>query len=150
MAHTFTSLLTHVIFSTKDRALGISPQLKPDLLAYMGGIIRELRGKAVTIEGTDDHVHLLLWMPPALSVSETLGVLKSNSSKWVNKGRGQRASVAWQTGCGAFSVSHTNAPSVARYIRTQDEHHKNVSFQEEFVSVIKKNGIEYDERYTWE
>lgn len=150
MAHTFTNLLTHVIFSTKDRVPIIKPELKPNLHAYMGGIIRELKGKAVTIDGTTDHVHLLLWVPPTLSISETLGVLKSNSSKWVNDERRQRSAFAWQTGYGAFSVSHSNSPAVVRYIRTQEEHHKKVSFQEEFVSYLKKNGIPYDARYIWE
>jgi REP-associated tyrosine transposase len=150
MAHTFTNLLSHVIFSTKDRAPSIKRELKRDLHAYMGGIIRELHGKAIMVDGTGDHVHLLLCMPPKLSLSETLRVIKSNSSKWVNEEHRQKPTFAWQTGYGAFSVSHSSVPSVVRYIRTQEEHHKKVSFQEEFVSFLRKNGIGYDERYIWE
>ena len=150
MAHTFTNLQTHVIFSTKDRVPAIKPELKADLHAYMGGIIRELEGKAVTINGTGDHVHLLLSMPPSLSISETLRVLKTNSSKWVNGERGMGKRFAWQVGYGAFSVSHSNAPAVARYIQAQQEHHRKVSFQEEFVAFLKRHGIQFDERYIWE
>ena len=150
MAQTFTNLLTHVIFSTKERAPSIQAEWKPKLLAYMGGIIRELQGKAVAIDGTNDHVHLLLWMSPARSISETLRVLKTNSSRWVNRECGMRQTFAWQAGYGAFSVSHSNAPAVVKYIRGQEKHHQRVSFQEEFVELLRKNNIEYDERYIWE
>ncbi len=150
MAHTFTNLQTHVIFSTKDRVPSIKTGLKTRLLAYMGGIVRELNGKAVTINGTADHIHLLLWMPPALSISETLRLLKANSSRWVNKECGKGGSFAWQTGYEAFSVSHSNAPAVVKYIQAQEEHHKKVSFQEEFVQFLKRNGVQYDDRFLWE
>ena len=150
MAQTFTNLLTHVIFSTKERAPSIQAEWKPDLLAYMGGIIRELDGKAVAIDGAGDHIHLLLWMPPTRSISEMLRVLKTNSSRWVNRKRGAKRDFAWQAGYGAFSVSHFTAPAVVRYIRGQENHHRRVSFQEEFVAFLKRNGIEYDERYIWE
>ncbi|OFW27753.1 MAG: hypothetical protein A3H27_18740 [Acidobacteria bacterium RIFCSPLOWO2_02_FULL_59_13] len=150
MAQTFTNLLTHVVFGTKERASSIQPEWKPDLLAYLGGIIRELDGKAVAINGTDDHVHMLLWMPPTRSISETLRVLKTNSSRWVNQERGRKQTFGWQAGYGAFSVSHSNAAAVVRYIRGQEKHHQRVSFQEEFVAFLRKNGVGYDERYIWE
>ena len=150
MGHNFTNLLTHVIFSTKDRVPNIKPDLKSDLHSFMGGIVRRLNGKAVIVDGTSDHVHLLLWMPPTVSISETLRVLKSNSSRWVNQKRGAGPAFAWQTGYGAFSVSHSSAPAVVKYIRGQEEHHRRVTFQEEFISFLKKNGIDYDERYIWE
>ena len=150
MAHTFTNLQTHIIFSTKDRLPLIKPELKPDLLAYMGGIVRELQGKAVTINGTADHVHLLLWMPPTLAISETLRVLKTNTSRWINQQHGMGRSFAWQTGYGAFTVSHSNTPAIVKYIHAQEEHHRRVTFQEEFIAFLKKNVIQYDERYIWE
>ncbi|MBI3894299.1 MAG: IS200/IS605 family transposase, partial [Acidobacteria bacterium] len=133
-----------------DRASLIQPELKASLCAYMDGIIRDLEGKAVTINGMADHVHLLLWMPPALSISETLRILKSNSSRWVNQKRGAGPAFAWQTGYGAFSVSHSNVRSVVKYIQAQEKHHRRVSFQEEFVTFLKRNGIRYDEQYIWE
>ena len=149
MAHTFTNLLTHVIFSTKDRLPLLAPDLRPDMLAYLGGIVRKLHGKVIESNARPDHVHCLLSLPPALAVAEALRVLKSNSSLWVHETR-RRATFAWQTGYGAFSVSQSNVPAVVKYIRSQDEHHRKVTFQEEFIAFLKRHGITYDERYIWE
>jgi len=150
MAHTYTNLLTHVIFSTKDRTPLIDAELKPKLLAYMGGILREMKGTALIINGTKDHVHLLIGLPPPLSLSEVMRVVKTNSSKWVHETRSSRATFGWQSGYGAFSVSQSNVTTVSEYIAHQEEHHKRVSFKEEFLSFLKKHGIEYDERYIWQ
>lgn len=149
MAHTFANLLTHVIFSTKDRQPFVTPELKPDLLAYLGGIVRNLHGKLIESNARPDHVHCLLSLPPTLAVAEALRLLKANSSLWIHETR-RRPAFGWQTGYGAFSVSLSNVPAVLRYIRNQDQHHRKVSFQEEFISFLKHNGISYDERYIWE
>jgi putative transposase len=149
MAHTFANLLTHVIFSTKDREPLITNNLKPDLLSYMGGIVRELQGKCVATNSMPDHVHVLLWLPPSVAIAEAVRIVKTNSSRWANRTSGRRG-FAWQTGYGAFSVSQSNAASVVRYIREQEEQHRTVTFQEEFISFLKKNGVRYDERYIWE
>jgi len=150
MAHTFANLLSHVIFSTKDRQPLISRDLKPDLLAYMGGIARELQGKCLVANSMPDHVHLLLWLPPSVAIAEAVCIAKTNSSRWANRKSARRSGFAWQTGYGAFSVSQPNAVSVVRYIREQEKHHRRVTFQEEFISFLKKNGVRYDERYIWE
>lgn len=150
MAHTFTNLLTHVIFSTKGRQPYLHGDFKPHLFAYMDGIVRHLHGVPIKINGTADHVHLLVSLPPALSVSELLRVLKANSSRWVHEEWPARKSFAWQEGYGGFSVSQSNASRVLRYIRDQEEHHRKLSFQEEFVALLKKHGIAYDERYIWQ
>jgi REP-associated tyrosine transposase len=149
MAHTFANLLTHVIFSTKDRLPLLTPDLRADMLAYLGGITRKLHGKLIESKARPDHVHCLLSLPATLAVAEALRVLKSNSSLWAHETR-HRTNFAWQTGYGAFSVSQSNAPAVVRYIRSQDEHHCMVSFQEEFIAFLKRHGIAYDERYIWE
>jgi REP-associated tyrosine transposase len=149
MAHTFANLLTHVIFSTKERQPLISRDLKPDLLTYMGGIARELHGKCVAANSMPDHVHLLLWFPPSMAMAEAVRIVKTNSSRWVHLKSGRRG-FAWQTGYGAFSVSQSNTGSVVKYIREQDKHHRRVTFQEEFISFLKKNGVRYDERNIWE
>jgi putative transposase len=85
MPHTFTNLLTHVIFSTKERAPLIKAELRPQLHAYLGGIVRETQGTAHTVNGTADHVHLLMSLPPVLAFSDAMRVLKTNSSRWVNE-----------------------------------------------------------------
>ena len=150
MAHTFTNLLAHIIFSTKDRAPFIDAELKPELLAYLGGMVREVNGQAYGINGTADHVHLLVSLPPTIALSEAMKVLKANSSRWVSEKWRARKAFGWQTGYGAFSVSKSNAPDVLKYIADQEEHHRKVTFKEEFIAFLKKHGIEYDERYIWE
>ena len=147
MSHAFTNLLAHVIFSTKERAPLIDAELRPKLHAYLGGIVRELNGTPLSINGTDDHVHLLVSMPPTVSTSDAMRVLKANSSKWVHDTR--RKPFGWQAGYGAFSVSQSNVPSVTQYIASQEEHHRKVSFKEEFVSFLKRHGVGYDERFIW-
>jgi putative transposase len=96
-----------------------------------------------------DHVHLLMWFPPSVAIAEALRIVKTNSSRWARQKSGRRG-FAWQTGYGAFSVSQSNAAAVVKYIREQEKHHQRVTFQEEFVSFLKKNGVRYDEQYIWE
>ncbi len=150
MAHTFSNLLTHVIFSTKRRIPLIAAEIKNELHAYMGGIIRQLNGQPIRIDGTSDHVHLLLRLPPDVSVSETLRILKTNSSRWVHERWPSRRAFGWQAGYSAFSVSQSNASKVLKYITSQEEHHRRVSFEEEFLAFLKKHRIQYDKLYLWD
>ena len=150
MAHTFTHLLTHIVFSTKDRAPLLDAELKPRLFAYMGGIIRELDGQVMLINGPADHVHILTTIPARTSLSDFRRDLKANSSGWVHKEFPARRDFAWQTGYGAFAVSHSNLESVKEYIRNQEEHHHKLTFKEEFEAFLKRHEMAYDERYLWE
>ena len=150
MAHTFTNLLTHIIFSTKDRMPTLETNLKERLFPYMGGIFRELGATPLLINGPVDHVHILAVLPPRLSVSEILNKVKSNSSGWVHKTLPTQSAFAWQIGYAAFGVSLSQKPAALTYIADQEEHHRKISFQEEFISFLKKHEIEYDERYLWE
>jgi REP element-mobilizing transposase RayT len=149
MAQTFTNLLTHIIFSTKERVSSIRPEFQSDLHAYLGGIIRNLEGQALRVNGMPDHVHLLVWLPPTVAIAEALRVLKANSSRWVHDSPG-RSSFAWQAGYGAFSVSQSNVSGVVRYLQEQERHHRRMSFQEELLAFLKKNHIAYDERTIWQ
>lgn len=150
MAHTFANLLVHVIFSTKDRRPSLDASLKPRLLAYMGGILRELGGCALSIDGRADHVHLLATLPPAVALADAVRTVKANSSRWVHEQFPDCSGFAWQTGYGAFSVSHSNLEQVRAYIAGQEEHHRQVSFQEEFIAFLRRHHITYDERFIWE
>jgi REP element-mobilizing transposase RayT len=150
MAHTFTHLLTHIVFSTKNRAPLLDGDLKSRLFAYLGGIIRELVGQVILINGPADHVHILTTIPARISLSDFMRDLKANSSGWVHKEFPVRRNFAWQTGYGAFAVSHSNLESVKEYIRTQEEHHRQRTFKEEFTAFLKRHEIEYDDRYLWE
>lgn len=149
MPATYTSLLTHVVFSTKRRRPLITPDLEARLLPYFGGITRELRGTLLVSNSVTDHVHLLVALPPTIAISEAVGTLKGSSSKWVHETFPEARSFAWQRGFGAFSVSRSNVPGVARYIERQKEHHRKVTFQEEFVRFLRRHAIDVDERYLW-
>ena len=147
MSHTYTNLISHVTFSTKDRQQMIDAELKPRLLGYMNGIALENGAKVLSLNSMPDHVHLLWELPPKSSTSDALRILKTNSSRWVRETFGQRKPFAWQTGYGAFSVSRSNVPSVARYIEEQESHHRRRSFEEEFIELLVRHGIQYDPRY---
>ena len=149
MAHTFANLLTPVLFSTKDRQPLLPPHLRTDLLAYLGGIVRNIHGKLMDSNARPDHVHCLLSLPPGLAVAEALRLIKSNSSLGVHE-TGHGAAFAWQAGYGAFSVSPSNVPAVVKYIRDQEQHHRKISLQEEFLAFLKAHRIPYDERSIWE
>jgi REP element-mobilizing transposase RayT len=148
VAQTCGNLVVHLIFSTKLRKPLIAPDIRADLFAYLGGIVRELRCTALIINGTCDHVHMLIRIRPAHSIAEIARIVKTNSSGWVRK-KG-RKEFAWQAGYGVFSVSESSVPAVKKYIATQDEHHRKRSFQEEFLAFLKKNNVAYDERYIWD
>ncbi len=150
MAHTFAHLLTYIVFSTKDRAPLLDAPLKERLFPYLGGIIRAHDGKALIINGPADHVHILASLAAKHSLSDLMRELKADSTGWVHKTFPDRESFAWQTGYGAFSVSHSSLAEVEKYISNQEEHHRKISFQEEFLAFLKKHEIEFDERYLWE
>ena len=149
MPHSFTSLLVHIIFSTKNRARDLTPDLAARLFTYMAGIIRERKGVPVIVNGPEDHVHLLVHVPATESIADLLRVLKTNSSRWVHEQFPERRLFGWQAGYGAFTVSGSRTAAVTDYIAAQQEHHRQVTFQEEFLTFLRKNGIDYDERDLW-
>ncbi len=148
MSHTSGNILLHMIFSTHGRRPLIKSDLRADLFAYLGGIIREMDGTALIVNGTADHVHMLVRIRPAQSCAQIARVVKANSSRWVHEKWNTK--FAWQTGYGVFSVSESNVAAVTKYIAEQEEHHQKHSFQEEFVAFLKKNNVAYDERYIWD
>jgi putative transposase len=150
MPHTCTNLLVHFIFSTKQRRLLINSELERDLHAYLGGIIRQIGGTALCVNGAADHVHVRTRIPASHSVADVARLIKTNSSRWVHERWPERRLFAWQAGYGAFSVSESGAEAVRNYISHQQEHHIKRSFQEEFREFLKKNKIVVDERYLWD
>jgi putative transposase len=140
MAHTFTDLLIHVVFSTSERRPFLSDAIRADLHAYIGGILREMEAPSIAIGGTTDHVHLLTRLPAHLAIADCLRVLKTNSSRWVKERWPEKHLFAWQSGYGAFSVSESNRGSVIRYIGDQERHHQRVSYQGEFLALLKRHG----------
>jgi putative transposase len=150
MAGTYTNLLYHLVFSTKSRRKLITPELEPDLYAYVGGIIRGEGGILLEIGGCSDHVHLLAKLKPTKSISEMLNRIKAKSSKWIHAEHSKVKAFGWQDGYGAFSVSESQVKIVRRYIKNQKLHHAQQSYKEEFRALLIRNGIEFDERYIWD
>ena len=149
MAHSYTNILIHYVFSTKNREKIMTVELQKRLWSYMGGIARENNMKALAIGGIEDHVHLLISLPTTLSIAKAIQLIKGGSSKWVHDTFPKYNNVKWQEGYGAFSVSISQTKDIIAYITTQKEHHLKKSFQEEYVSFLKKNIIDYDKRYIW-
>jgi REP element-mobilizing transposase RayT len=147
MSDSYTNLLYHIVFSTKDRRPLITPAYEVRLYDYIGGTIRSLGGICLELNGTQDHVHLLAKLRPTRAVSDVLRELKANASGWMHEVFPSLKNFNWQRGYGAFTVSHSNVESVRRYMAGQKEHHQKVSFRDEFIQFLKANGIEYDERF---
>jgi putative transposase len=147
MPDSYTNLLYHIVFSTKDRRPLITDLYQPRLYDYIGGTIRGLGGICLELNGTDDHVHVLAKFRPDKSLSDVLRELKANASGWMHDVFPTLKDFSWQRGYGAFTVSQSNVEEVRSYIADQKEHHKKVSFREEFISFLNANQIEYDERY---
>lgn len=147
MADTFTNLIYHIIFSTKNRDPLIEEPIRERLYEYIGGIIRSERGTLLEVGGMPDHIHLLTRFRPTPSLPDMVKSIKSSSSKWLNQDVRLTPRFAWQTGYGAFTVSESQIPGVQRYIRNQAKHHARRSFKDELITLLRKNGIEFDERY---
>jgi REP element-mobilizing transposase RayT len=127
----------------------MNDELQMRLFPYLAGIIREMGGIPLAIDGPSDHVHLLAQTKASVSIAKVVEIVKSNSTDWVHREWKERWKFVWQEGYGAFSVRPLQVPEVIKYIAAQKEHHRKISFQQEFVSFLQKYGMEYDERYIW-
>ena len=149
MSHTFTQLTTHIVFSTRDRRNLIAQDHESRIHGRLASVINNQFGFARIVGGTTNHVHILADLKPTVAIADRLRVIKSTTSGWVHDTFPAMASFAWQEGYGAFSVSASNIPQVKAYIENQHEHHHTLSFQDEFVRLLEKHGIEYDPQYLW-
>ena len=150
MANTYTALYYHVVFSTKNRVAYIKPEIESRVWAYIGGVARKHKLTALQVGGIEDHIHALVMAPAAFSPSQIAQYLKGDSSKWIHEEFPELRGFAWQDGYGAFTVSKSTLTDVIRYIENQREHHKTQTFEEEYLSLLKLHGIEYDERYVFD
>jgi REP element-mobilizing transposase RayT len=148
VAHTYTRLLLHAVFSTKNRAPLITDDWRDDLHAYIGGVVKHRNGDLLAAGSVEDHIHLLIRFPATIAVADLLRDIKTNSSAW-RREKGDTG-FGWQNGYGGFTVNPSIVPDVMAYIHCQREHHRKQTFQEEFLELLRKHDIEYDERYLWE
>lgn len=140
----------HLIFSTKERRPSLNDKVRPDLHAYMATVLKNMECPALLINSVEDHVHVLFLLHRTVALSTAVGDLKKSSSKWLKTQASHLEAFTWQAGFGAFSVSESNIPTVRKYIENQQEHHREVSFQDELRVFLEKHGVDYDERYLWD
>ena len=149
MPQSLSSLHCHIIFSTKHREPQINAEWQPRLFEYIGGILREKSSPLVSAGGISDHVHLLVSLHRTLAIADAVRLIKTNSSSWVHEEL-RIPEFRWQNGYGAFAVSYSNIEPVKNYIESQEQHHRTVSFQDEFREFLRRHNLEWDERYVWD
>ena len=150
MSQSLTQIYIHLVYSTKHRRTWLDPDLRPNVYAYKGRILRNRKCSPILINGVEDHVHLLFRQSKGHTIEALTRDLKSESSKWLKNSRDGFADFAWQGGYAAFSVSPSKLDDARDYIARQEEHHRTMTFQEELRILLDKHGIEYDERYLWD
>jgi putative transposase len=146
MSHSYAQNHLHLVFSTKNREKILRREFLPRLWAYTAAVCKNHDLLTFAVGGMEDHMHLLFRLPPTMALSEGVALVKSNTSKWIRE-RGKH--FAWQEGYGAFSVSSSSVAAVIKYIDSQQAHHSKLSFEDEFLSLLKKHGIDYDPRYVF-
>ena len=149
MANTYTSLHYHIVFSTKNREPWPVRDIEERVWRFIGGIARAHKMTALQVGGVEDHIRALITAPPTVAPFQIAQLLKGKSSKWIHDEFSTMRLFAWQDGYAAFTVSKSRIPEVIRYIQNQREHHRKKTFQEEYLDLLRANGVEYDERYLW-
>ncbi len=149
MANTYINILIHTVFSTKNRESWLSSSLRERLYPYMCGIARENGLKVLCIGGTDNHIHILLSLDSTTSIAKAMQLIKGGSSKWVHETFPELRLFSWQEGYGAFSIGISNVDETKKYIENQEKHHSKESFRDEYLKFLRKNNIDFDEKYLW-
>jgi REP element-mobilizing transposase RayT len=150
MPQSLSSILVHLIFSTKNREPFITPAIESDLYPYMASIFRDHKSPSLIIGGEVDHVHALFTLSRTVAVADLVEEVKTGSSKWIKTIGREFRNFHWQKGYGAFSIGQSSVPALKRYIRNQKQHHRRVSFEDEYRTFFKRYEIQFDERYVWD
>lgn len=150
MPQSLANILVHLVFSTKDRAPLLEDAWRDELHGYIGGIIRRCGGDLLAANSVADHIHLFFPLPRTITVADLVKEIKTGATKWIHDKFPRLGGFHWQAGYGAFSISPSHKPVVIRYIASQQEHHRKVSFQDEYRRLLEKYAIPYDERYVWD
>ena len=147
MANTYTQIYIHVVFAVQGRQNLLKEENKEELHKYITGIIRNKKQKLIAINSVPDHVHIFIGMKPSIALSDLVRDIKNNSSTFINNKRWVRGKFSWQEGFGAFSYGHSQIDMVVKYIQNQEKHHDKKTFKEEYLEILKKFNVEYDEKY---
>lgn len=150
MANTYSQINIHVVFSVQFRENIITKGFRDDLFKYISGILKNKKQYPLAINGYKDHVHIFFEQHPTTALSEIVKAVKASSSKWINENKFVKGKFSWQEGYGAFSYSHSQRDDVINYIKKQEEHHREASFREEYLSLLNKFEIQFDDHYVFE
>ncbi|MEK6755855.1 MAG: IS200/IS605 family transposase [Bacteroidota bacterium] len=150
MANTYTRIYIQVVFSVQGRQNLIRKENKEELHKYISGIVRNKGQKLITINSMPDHVHMFIGLKPDTALSDLVRDIKNNSSRFINERSWIRGKFRWQEGFGAFSYGHSQIDAVVKYIQNQERHHSKKTFREEYIEMLKKFNVEYDERYVFQ
>ena len=150
MPQSLSSILIHLIFSTKNREPFLTPEIDAELYPYMASILKALKSPALIINGTSDHLHTLFSLSRVATVADVVEEVKTESSKWIKRKGIEFRNFHWQSGYGAFSIGQSQVSTVKRCIGRQKQHHRRVTFQDEYRKFLKAYEVEYDERYVWD
>ena len=150
MPQSLSSVLIHVVFSTKNREPFISPAVEAERHPYMATIFRDHDSPSLIIDGTTDHVHMLFVLGRTITIADVVEEVKTGSSKWVKTKGLEFRNFHWQRGYGAFSIGQSNVSELKRYIRNQKQHHRRITFEDEYRVFLKRYEIGFDERYVWD
>jgi REP-associated tyrosine transposase len=150
MAQSLAKVYLHIVFSTKNRQRAILREHEEQLYPYLCSVCQQIGCPVLEIDGTEDHIHILLEFTRTITISKLLETMKANSSRWMKKKFPDCIDFSWQSGYGVFSVSESTLEKVKQYIRNQKTHHKKLTFKEEFLYLLNRAGIQYDEQYLWE
>ena len=150
MPQSLSKVIVHIIFSTKERESWLGLDVRPRMHAYLATICRDLGAEVVRVGGVADHVHIVTTLPRTVSQAQLIEQIKKVSSKWIKTLDARYRSFFWQRGYGAFSVSPSQLEAVLEYVDTQQEHHRTRTFQEEYRELLRRHGVDFDERYVWD
>ena len=150
MPQSLSKVILHIIFSTKDREPWLDSGVRPRMHAYLATVCRDLGAELVRVGGVADHVHIVTTLSRTLSQAQLVEQIKKTSSKWIKTVGASHRGFSWQRGYAAISVSPSQLEAVLQYIETQQEHHRTHTFQEEYRELLRRHGIDFDERYVWD
>ena len=150
MSQSLADIILHLVFSTKGRQPWIKPDIEEELFKYICGICQNLDCPVIKINGVEDHIHILFQLGKTIPISKLISEVKSNSSRWIKTKGDHYYDFNWQRGYGSFSLSRANLEGAKKYLSSQKEHHKTVTFKEELLAMLQRAQISYDEKYLWD
>src|SRR6266480_4515873 len=149
MANTYSQIYIQTVFAVDGRLSLIRSEFKEELYKYITGIVRNNKQKLIAINGMSDHVHILIGLKPSMALADLVREIKSDSSSFINKNKWVRGKFSWQEGYGAFSYGHSQLDTIVRYIQNQEKHHKRSSFKNEYLTLLRKFDIAFEDKYVF-